>query len=422
LPDTSFFYCERCGTATFLGGTTPGAHYCPGCRRYTCHDCWDGAVHRCVRCAIEAPTGITVARAMLGTLRSVREEISALTAREANAEEPGAALEIERRLLEVKSASLAAAIERALADPNPRQAVTARSLRRAALGEMERIPGARVVSARSSRQHVPTRNWLGLLATRRPTRIDLGRLRMAALVLIAVAWSVGILLVARLAATDRGLSSGPTSTPEGQVAGGIPTQSPQPTPTYSLNASPATPVSMTFDELITDAVPAGWDVRGGTALGVPFPNAVDRSVRLETGGDGGRASFCTPLPAGQRRSVTAELLTHEWSGAAVTLDGADASVGLAVGPEGAAHLEPGAVSVPVGPIVADVWYRVGFSLDPGHDLVTISLGRREGAERAVHQQATPAGWAGSFPADTRLCISAPAGAGSELYVDNVTVE
>jgi hypothetical protein len=178
---------------------------------------------------------------------------------------------------------------------------------------------------------------------------------------------------------------------------------------------------MTFDELLTGAAPDGWDVRGGTASVVPFPNAVDRSVRLQTGGDGEPALFCTPLPAGQRQSVTADLLAHEWRGAAFTVDGAGASIGLAVWPDRAAHVQPGAVSLLSGPLDAGTWYRVGFSLNPDRDLVAISLSPREGTG-AVHEQAMPAGWAGAFPVGTRLCISAPPRSGGELYVDNVTVE
>jgi hypothetical protein len=223
VPDTSFFYCERCGTATFLRGTTLDAHYCPGCRRYTCHDCWTVAAHRCARCAIEAAKpakGITVARTMLGTLRSIRHEMAAITAREAKGAEPGAELEIERRLLGVKSASLAVAIERALADPPAHHAVTAGSLRRAAQVEVERIPRALAVPAEPSRQPPPTRNWLVVLRSLRVPRsarrlvswiprrstsgalpkIDLGRLRTAALVFVVVS-SVAVLLVTRLAAT-----------------------------------------------------------------------------------------------------------------------------------------------------------------------------------------------------------------------------
>jgi hypothetical protein len=228
-------------------------------------------------------------------------------------------------------------------------------------------------------------------------------------------------LVTRSPGIGDGGVAGSTPTPEGQVAGGFPTQIPRPTPTGAVNVSPPEPLRITFDDLITDAAPDGWEVLAGTASAVPFPNAVDRSVRLQTGVDTAQASFCTSLPEGDTRFVTIDLFARQWPGTAVRLDGASASFGLEIGPSLTAVVLPGAASLSLLPLDTATWYRVGFALDPDADSLELSLSPLDAAGD-FQVVPLPAGWTDGSPANARLCISAPPGAGGELYVDNVTIE
>lgn len=421
MPRGPSFYCERCGDATFLDGTHSGAHYCVACRLFTCNHCWQTDAHACAVCAANLPIavkGLSAARPMLATLRGIHSELADISAREVQGTGSANETVAERRLLAVKSASLSRAIAIALLEVKPRHALTAAALLRAANVEAARIAGVGEAEARLPAG--PLRRPMNWIASFRRSRAGLEWLPMALpiLVVLAVAYGAGFLLLSqRPSANDVGLAV-VEPTPEGQVAGGAPTRSPQPTSTAVARRSPVQRLAITFDELIIDAPPEGWNVLGGTASAAAFPNAVDRSIRLMTGDDSTQALLCTPLPKGAR-FVTLELSARRWAGSRVKLDSRDASFGLEVGPAQTAASQPSGNSLLDQPLETGIWYQAGIALDPEADVVEVWMRPRQGA-RGLQTEPVPPGWSDGSPSDARLCISAPDG--GELFVDNVIIE
>jgi len=238
--------------------------------------------------------------------------------------------------------------------------------------------------------------------------------------LVLVIGAPGVLLLTR-PPEGESVAARLTPTPESEVAGGLPTQKPVPTPIGSTRPSSVEPVRMTFDDFLTHSVPAGWEVSGGTAAVFPYPNPVDRSVQVSVDSDGVQASFCWPMREGETRLVTVDLFARPWPGTAVRLDRSNTSFGLEIAPSLRAVIQPGGAAVSPWRLDAASWHRVGFRLDRDADVVEVSLSPGEAAGD-VRVVPLPSGWADASPADARLCILAPPTADGELYVDNVIIE
>lgn len=420
MPDRSFFHCERCGATTFLDVATPPAHYCPSCGLYTCDTCWNAATLRCDGCSLTRPrsAGMKVARGTLVKLTQVADELALISGREADRGRPRKDLEIARRLLGVKAASLTGIVAQALRGVGPRHAAEADSLTRAASDQLDGI-----VRALGPLPMVPSSANPGVARMAQvASRLGQARwLRMAALgvLVLAVAATIGIAFITRSAGQDQRAAAGPRTSPEGQVAGSSQSRTPEATPLQTPDAPRVEPVDLTFDSLVTDAAPDGWEVVGGSAAGVAYPNSVDRSVQLVAATQGERASLCTALPDGDVRFVSLELFAREWTGAAVSLERGDGSFGLEVGADGIAAVQPDSTPLLLEPLEPG-WYRIGFSLDPDAGRVRITFWPREG-EGSSQWEPLPVGWNEAAAADARLCTYAPAPPAEGLFVDNVTI-
>lgn len=401
--DPSFFYCERSGETISLDGPAPDAHYCAACGLYTCTTCWSPAASLCVTCAStgkalpgEGPTSVG---AMLDELHRAKADLDTLSNRDPEPEADGG-LSWERDLLRIKARSLAAALATALAIEE-----------RPATAEGSEVP----VSAGSRwRPQLP--------ALRLPRwRWDLPDLHALARQLRPVAPAfLGLGLLAMVAVIlglprDRtpGVAiPGPEQTAEERVAGGTPT------PTWTPAPAPEA-LHVTFDQLVLDAeLPTEWRVSPrGSAQVAPLPNAVDRSLRLAS--DEERASVCRDLPASPAR-VTVDLLADHWGGAGVELEAAGASVGFSIGADGRPELRPGGSEPLDVSMQAGAWHQAAITLGLAGGSFVLHVGPRNDPAPVRAEAALPGDWLAS-PAAPRLCIRSPSSAGTDLYLDNLTI-
>ncbi|HEX2142557.1 MAG TPA: hypothetical protein VHK28_09870, partial [Candidatus Limnocylindria bacterium] len=295
MPETSFFECGRCGSKTFLGWSTLLGHYCVGCRRYTCQDCWDTTASCCLDCRPHINSrrpGIPSARRALHQLTRARARLSVLsTGVGGNRAAEQEVLETERRLLAVKSADLSSWIRLAVSDaPQPDDPQSTRILQ-ATDTELAAVEALLAEAEDRSRTRRSRRHG-------GPGGLD----RRWAIALVPVgllaAWVASSLLGGSMPAGVARESPIASTTTESEVAGGTPAV-PRADDGHPPQGSPrvAEAIHLRFDEIITDAPPTDVEFAQAEAVVVPFPNAVDRSVRL-TGSGGSGATLC--LPVGSR--------------------------------------------------------------------------------------------------------------------------
>ena len=433
--------CERCGGVLPVAGPLADAHYCVGCGLYMGSSCWNSSALRCIRCAgaganAEAPAtkGLQAARRGMRDLRGVRSELLGVAAREAKAtprrEEPG----IERRLLTVRAKSDSEAVLVAL--QHVRAHDIAQRMRRELDAEMCNITAVwrpeTEAPARHPRPSTLRRPTLRLPAWRFPnlrlprTRVSPRDVTLISSVALPAAFIVLVVASTSNLLTHPGGPRGtglPTAreTARDVVAGGAPSPAPVPT----TRPEPREAVHMAFDELIMGAdVSILWDViaGGGGVEVAPFPNAVDRSLRLMGSLSGDPTTLCHSIPArGQLLRVSVDLLiSGEAGGTAVRLELDGGAVGLVVGDNGEVEIEP-VGNLPAEIIAAAQWYRVVLAIDPVQETYRVTAIPRNGAAIEVPERSLPATWRSAL-SGLRLCISGPAVAGGELFLDNVTIE
>lgn len=478
LHDGTSIFCERCGRVLPVAGPFADAHYCVGCRFYTCSSCWNSTALRCVGCAGEGPErgppgtrGQKAARRSMRDLRGVRSELLAISAREGVAKDTAGRdeLAIERRLLTIRAESASAAVLAAL--EHVRTPAMAQRLRREVDAEMRNIaavwrppPEAPARHRRLPTLRPPALPTLRLPTLRLPTlrrlpalptlRLPTARLRAlltlrvpvlrlsrprrptvrmpprGVTVLTSAALGAAFVAVAVIASLNlvnfQGVEPevGPPALSEGAregVAGGAPSRSPAPT----SRPAPREAVHMPFDELIMGAdVSVLWDMvsGGGDVEVAPFPNAVDRSLKLTGSPSGDPATLCdTVSPLGEvPLRVSADLLiAGDAEGASVRMELDDAAIGMVIGERGEVAIEPSG-HVPAGTVAAAQWYRVALTIDPDRGTFWVNAVPRNGHEVEGSEQNLPATW--STLSDPRLCISGPGVAGAELFLDNVSIE
>lgn len=288
-----------------------------------------------------------------------------------------------------------------------------------------RLPALRLPTPRGSTlwPPAPMLGTLRLPTVRKPAR---GAIVIASAALSAAL--VGVVLVASLNTPpfqSGPRDPGPPALSEGAregVAGGTPSR--EPAPTVRPEARDA--IHMAFDELVMGADVSGlWDtVAGGGGVEVaPFPNAVDRSLKLTSSPSGDPTTLCESVSAvdAMPLRVSADLLIAGGAeGASVRLELDDAAIGLVIRAGGVLGIEPVGRLV-AGTVAAAQWYRVVLTLDPDRGTYRVTATPRNGDTIDGAEQSLSAMWRSS-PSDPRLCISGPAVAGAELFLDNVAIE
>jgi hypothetical protein len=204
-------------------------------------------------------------------------------------------------------------------------------------------------------------------------------------------------------------------TPEGAVAGGRSSQPPTPRP------SAVHPMNASFDELVIGAaIPADWRIDGDPAnvTVAPFPNAVDRSLRLVSAADGAPTGVCRSL-RGLVSRISFDLLSPQPTGLTVTLRDPTTGTerGLKVEADGDVQLRPADASLPGWTFRPDAWSGVSFEADAAGGL-SVSIGPIDGALSGASGHLD---WSGT-PDSTDLCFTSPPRRAAELYLDNVAIE
>jgi len=170
------------------------------------------------------------------------------------------------------------------------------------------------------------------------------------------------------------------------------------------------------------ALPEGWRILGDPANAevAPFPNAVDRSLRLRTKPDGSPITICLPFE-GAAAQVSIDLLADQPSGLAVSLrvPAAGAEVSMAVAADGRPVVRPGETPLLESAVPAVTWVRTIFEARPAAGTILIHLGPRSDVLPAG--TSAPMDWSSIGPT-FELCITSPSAAASELVVDNIAIE
>jgi len=170
------------------------------------------------------------------------------------------------------------------------------------------------------------------------------------------------------------------------------------------------------------ALPAGWRILGDPANAevAPFPNAVDRSLRLTTKPDGSPITICLPFDP-TATQVSIDLLADQPPGMAVSLrvPATGAEVSMAVAADGRPVVRPGETALLESAAPSGTWVRAVFEARPGAGTILIHLVPR-GDELPAGTSA-PMEWSSIGPL-FELCLTSPSAAASELVVDNIAIE
>jgi hypothetical protein len=416
-------YCERCGAVVPITGRSAVARYCSGCQIFVCRDCWNAPALRCLDCADPSAQGRThgvlAARRILRDLGTVRAELETLNYGGRPGLPPGE-VRLQQRLLAIKAADAAAAALMAIEDVRGSPAA---ALRRDI--ELERLHVAASVPSETMTWRSRATAVAAALLTARP-RIPT-QWTAPALALVGAAVGGGLLIL-MLAVAFSGppyrtagpagpaAVQGPSATPETGVAGGNPSQTPAPTVT-------AGPIHASFDELIMDRpLPAAWRLTpaDGEAVVAPFPNAVDRSLRLSTSSSGRQTTACRATRPAANLRISLDLYTDDPAGAEISIRTVDPSEQVAIvsGPDGGLVANPGANPLPGIALQEGAWMTLSIAADAGAAAQIAIRPRQLGAEATA---SLPAASNLSAPG-TSLCITSPVSPGASLNVDNLSAE
>ena len=422
-------HCERCGTEVPLR-PTGAAHYCLGCRLYLCGTCHDGISVRCSECqgstatGLRAAEGITAARDALRALRQASDELGRLRA--PAEERPGGAAFADRRdevaLARLKAVSAVMSSEYALAHVAPQYASRAEGIRRelSLVGARTRLLSEEPdVPSAGPRAFIPVWRWL---------KAESRRLRAAqpTMLLAGVVFVLSAALV---------LTVNPRSTPGSQIdedvatlpsaregiAGSNTESSPSPTPAPAGSA-PAAPFTADyqFDDLAMGAaLDVGWSVSGSRddVVVAAYPTAIDRSLQMRRGPDDLR--LCRVGAPGSGASSAAVDFLFDLAvppnARLLHLRAPTGDVELTTTEESTLVLNVSGRSIGLTQVEPMTWYRVMLQARDGVLLFSL-LDSESGLELSRS----------SVNLDVELaaeavCFELPAGAASDLYVDDLSI-
>lgn len=415
------FTCGRCKQITYLGWSSLSGHYCGFCRRFICRDCWVVPALACFDCAdlSEDRVGVVAARLRLQELRRVRRQVVELNAAEASSEGGSAALRSSKRgLLAIKFADQFAEVARALRDVSASEEAAAEQLRASLEAEARRAQDA--FGWAPVRTDPPPPNALpanpapGTTVRAQPSWRRSMRLSIAAGVAVVV---LAVLIGLGARPTGPGTTDAEAlRSVDGQVAAGGPSQLPGPVSTSSAGAPQRRVV--TFDSVVTKRTPPGWTVSGGTAQVVPFPNPVDRSLRIAV--TDGTAVACSPVARLDAGRISLDLHIGDGAAAVVATRSGAQDASLHIGRGGVARIKPGgAVLGP--PVAARRWHQIAIerTFVDGETFVAVVLDRVAGD---VERPAIPGSRASGAELPEEVCVSVRARARGEVHVDNLVID
>jgi hypothetical protein len=432
VADEIALYCERCGKRAPLSTARAQFSFCLDCEFTVCGDCWDADAVRCSHCANAIGdrnlTGMPVARRALFQLSAMVGELEEIEQQARTAvNERGAAAEVrwpfglsaEVAMLEISARDLSRVTRTALDECGPRDRFTADELgihlkvtdedvqRHIARAKLAVLPSARTgrVEIGTSSPTVPARG----IRSKGPT------VRVTAAVALLV-------LIASVAALTRlgdevgsgsrltGAASAAPTTSNGGVLSGR--------SSHAGARSDVTQVA-TFDELrMNSTLGEDWQIDGDkTAVRIaPIPSVVDRSLELSRS-TSGATTVCrvvTPARAGERRITVDVMAQSARRSAALALVAYPNSLELSLHGSGRGIASGTAAKE----IDAGRWYRSVAWIDPTSSEWQWELTDLT-ADRRVLGTTIVAGSTG--PSIDEFCASLNASPGTELYLDDLTV-
>ncbi len=367
---------------------------------------------------------LVAARLRLQELQRVRRQVVDLDSVDASSGNGAAAQrDLKRGLLAIKFADLSAEVAHALDEAPPAEEEAAGRLRAAlelealraqdAFGPMpsQAPPGPLEAPSADPPSPHPT---AGPRAESQPSwrrSMSLSVGAGAAVIGLALALALG----PNLARTPGAAEVPGAPGVEGQIAAGRPSQTPEPTPSH-LDSTETVPV--TFDAVVTGKMPSGWTVAGGTAGVVPFPNPVDRSLRIFASGE--TASACSRAEIDGAGRLSMDVLRGERSAVTVSIGEGDGAASLVVRRNGVVRAQPG------GPVLGTrvapgKWHEVGFELTlaSGEPIIAVILGSRDVGEV---ERVTIPGSALEQNGPHRLCVLVRATSRGDVHVDNLVID
>jgi hypothetical protein len=431
--DEVALYCERCGRRAPLSAARAQFSFCLDCEFTVCGACWDADADRCSHCASATGdgnrTGVPVARRALFQLSAMVGELEEVERQAGTAlNEPGPVTDVRWpfglsagvAMLEIAARDLSRVARSALDESKSRDRLTASEL------------GIRLDdTVEDVQRHVARADVAVLQSAGRTGRAELGTIssaparglrirrptfRVSAVVALLV-------LVASVAALARlgdrnengsrltgATSAAPATSPGGVLSGRS---------SHAAAPSDVTQVT-TFDELrMNTTLGDGWQIDGDeTAVRIaPIPSVVDRSLELSrsTSGPTTACRTVTAVGSGQQLRITVDLMAESAARSAVlafvaypnslelSLHGSEREIA-----SGTAAQE----------IDAGRWYRSVAWTDPASsgwqwELTDLT------ADRRVLGTTILTGSSG--PSIDEFCASLNASPGTELYLDDLTI-
>ena len=403
--------CERCAAVTPIERDSAETRYCASCKLFICGRCWNGEQFSCAACAEEASDDGSDPQASLNRainafrdLAKVRTELESLGA--VPAWGSATELELQHRLLIIKADDTTSAAISALS--NAPQEESTHLIRHSV--EVERLRVAALPSApptrRSSRPRLPA-----------ITVPHVWPFAAAAIGIATVIGGAALIPAVRPDPTERRLGAMSSPSVEGGVAGAR--SSPVP-PSPGATATP--PSRETFDELFIGAqLPERWSVMGRaeSVQVAPFPNPVDRSLRVTSSPDGASNAACYQI--GIATSISLDVFSDRPPGMLISLRSPESGseLGLLVGVDGSILTQPANTRLGDSVVDPDEWHRVFLGIDTAKT-VTLKVEPRDAIGVIGAQASVPFEWP-STDAHQELCVASPGTAGDAAFVDNVIV-
>ena len=410
MPDSLTIFCERCGAQTDSARIDLDAHYCVGCERFTCSACWDLDAFRCGDCR-HARYAYRPAVAAAGQHLDVPATVHI------EKREP-------RRSSRLQHGEPAALVERQLARLRTESTATAARMALIRLDQFGDEPLQQRRRGFDQRSHSEHRE------DERSTTASLRSIARWPLQRVIIGSSVMTIALVLLA-----LVQPPRPTPGSQAEEGVATAPParegiagsntessdSPTPAALESASPAPfTANHQFDDLpMGAAMDAGWSVSGSVhdVVVAAYPTAIDRSLQMRRGPDDLRLCRLGAPGSGASSAAVDFLfdLAVPPNAQLLHLRAATGDVELVTTEESTLVLNVSGRSISVTPLEPMTWYRVMLQVGDGVLLFSL-LDPESGAELSRssmdldHELAAEA-----------VCFELPAGAASDLYVDDLFI-
>jgi hypothetical protein len=436
-----FFYCERSGKRVPLKGMSRDVHFCVPCGRHMCDDCWDAQADACADCASserwQLPTGLEAAQRILTMLGDLRVAFGDLARAAANTERPKVEIETDRRLLLIQARALDVRFWQVVRAARPRELIPAAIMRSreqaliqgigdaaSGMGGKGLASGARAAGRAADRRALFSMPKLRLPETGFPQlRLTAAGRRVRLASAIGAVAVLGVALVGMAAGLGMA-AQGPGTRGAGSLDDS-PAAGPSGNDAVSTGAGARRRTTVIgFDNVrMTQRLSKAWSVRPVEALAgvTPFPNAVDRSLRVASGPGGQTTTVCRRIAASAGARVEASVLAHRWGGSSFQLLGGGGTalrVSFDLRGQPTIHTVAREVTLRSVTMARDAWQSIAVDLaaittaGAMHATVTVSSDAVPNPKPIpVQLAATP----------TTLCIGSPTQRPGEIFLDRVTI-